>query len=146
MTPFKLSFFVARLMRCLFTVFFLSTISMCKCFWETEKCCSSEDDKDFWWAWCEIKEGLHRHQGRGIFRTQIPGSKFCDYVALHHKELLWFFYSSGSELTKKSLLVRQCAVNASHFIEFFASLILLLRCTSLLLNWIDSHSPLSRPS
>lgn len=29
---------------------------------------------------------------------------------------------------------------ASHFIEFFASLILLLRCTSLLLNWIDFFS------
>lgn len=74
----------------------------------------------------------------GAFSTYNPVLRFCDYVALHHKELLSNPKKAGSgEWVGIKIHVRWMA---SHFIEFFASLILLLRCTSLLLNWIDSRS------
>jgi hypothetical protein len=67
--------------------------------------------------------------------------EICDYVALHHKvstESDFFLRNwKGSELTIFSAATAVWWWMASHFIEFFASLILLLRCTSLLLNWID---------
>lgn len=53
-----------------------------------------------------------------------------------------FSTASGRVSRQIRALVDSMWWMASHFIEFFASLILLLRCTSLLLNWIDSRSPL----
>lgn len=112
-------------------------------FWETEKCCSSED------SFSDVSNKEERAETsssrKGHFPHTKPGfERFCDYVALHHKELLSFFRRAKRKLQPRKWVGTKSSVRwmASHFIEFFASLILLLRCTSLLLNWIDSRSPL----
>lgn len=132
-TPFKLSFLVTHWLPCLFLQ--LLTLSVCMC--KNQKMLFVWGRWRFLMSLMSNKRRAESSSRKGHFPHTKPGLKFCDYLALHHKELLSLSlpkptYSSGSELAQKSFLSRQCAVNASHFIEFFASLILLLRCTSLL--------------
>lgn len=97
-TPFKLRFLVTH---------WLSHVFSCNCFPSWVSVCVISGNRKMLFVWGQFlqqasEEGLQHH-------ARKPGLRFCDYVALHHKELLSFctkhkreFSLPGSELAQKS--------------------------------------------